>query len=117
MDGSASMNKKHLVQAGVSDEHIIESTVRCRTLMDVVDDYNMCNAAYVQIDTEGFDAKVIKLIDFQKLKPLVIKFEWMHLSAVNRAATKKLLHSNGYKLEVDGDEQDCCAWLPDKISP
>jgi FkbM family methyltransferase len=116
IDGCASMNREHLVRAGVSSHHIIESAVKCVQLMEVVDSYNMYDADYLQVDTEGFDAEVLKMIDFKKIKPLVIKFEWIHLSPQDQADTRSLLHSNGYKLEVNKDGLDCCAWLSNKLS-
>ncbi len=117
IDGCTSMSREHLIRAGVLSDDIIESIVHCSPLMRVVEAHNMYDADYIQIDTEGFDAEIVKQIDFSKLKPLVIKFEWMHLSAKEKIEMRELLLFNKYELEIDGDGQDCCAWLHKYISP
>jgi FkbM family methyltransferase len=116
IDGCNSFNKDHLTKNGVLDADIDESSVKCDSLMSFVEQFNMYDIDYLQVDTEGFDAEILKLIDFKRLKPSVIKFEWMNLLVHEQNEIRNILLSQGYKLEIDQDGSDCCAWLANSIS-
>ena len=64
----------------------------------------------LQIDTEGYDAKVLKLFDFSKWKVAVVQFEHKHLSQVDFEGSLQLLIDNGYKIAI-GREGDTLACL------
>lgn len=101
--GSASFIKENLTKSGlIKEEQLRAQKVRCEHLMSLVSLHGMCDAVYLQIDTEGFDANVIKMIDFKIWKPLLIKFEWVHLSDSEKEDVSILLKSNGYALCRDG---------------
>lgn len=51
----------------------------------------------LQIDTEGFDYEVLKMIDFAR-PPRLIQYEVNHLSIEDRKAAWQLLRDNGYRL-------------------
>ncbi len=107
--GIASFEKMHLIRNGVPENKITTETVHCINLMELIDQYNLYNVDYIQIDTEGFDFEIIKMIDFNKIKPKMIKFEHAHLSEDNMNAAKKLLIMHGYKFKKD--KQDFFAYL------
>lgn len=113
--GIASMNKNHLLNSGIAAVDISEQTVECKSLMEVVEKYDFYDADVMQIDTEGFDLEIIKTIDFKKLKPRLIKFEWMNLSASDKKSVSNLLIKHGYKTFVEKDGSDCIAWIAGKI--
>lgn len=50
----------------------------------------------LQIDAEGYDFEIIKSINFDKIKPIVINYERKHLSSNDRKECVELLESNGY---------------------
>lgn len=52
----------------------------CTSLIQLVKDHDLFGLDYLQIDTEGFDDEIIKMIDFSIIKPKLIKFELVHLS-------------------------------------
>ena len=56
----------------------------------------------VQIDTEGYDYEIIKLIDLKRLGPTVLMYEHIHLSLEDRTDCERLLIGNGYELHSDG---------------
>lgn len=76
----------------------------------------MQDVDYLQIDTEGFDAEILKSINFAYFMPTVIKFEWMHLTQTEKNEIKILLNLNGYTIEIDHSGSDCFAWLRSKIA-
>lgn len=115
--GIASMDKFHLVRHNIKEEHINCETVRCKSFMSLLNDYNCLDADVLQIDTEGFDAEIIRMIDFSKFRPMMIKFEWMNLSVGDQYAVKKILQNEGYTFRVEPDGADAVAWIAGKISP
>ncbi len=113
--GTPSFNRDHLIRYGVNPDDISHTNVECLPLMQIVNSYHLGDADFLQIDTEGFDAEIIKMIDFRTFKPPVIKFEWVNLSPQEQEETVKLLVKNDYNVEVNKDQHDCVAWLSHKI--
>jgi FkbM family methyltransferase len=50
--------------------------VRTMTFAELCAEYDITHIDYLQIDTEGYDAEIIKSIDFDKITIEVIKYEW-----------------------------------------
>ena len=51
----------------------------------------------VQIDTEGYDYEVIKLIDLERYAPKLLMYEHLHLSSADREECLNLLRAHGYE--------------------
>ena len=51
---------------------------------------------YFQVDTEGFDYEVIKMIDFNVVKPRIIKYESVNLNKDDQKNIMIFLKENGY---------------------
>jgi len=113
--GTPSFNRDHVIRYGVNPDDISHTDVKCMPLMDIVNSYHLEDADYLQIDTEGFDAEIIKMIDFRTFKPTAVKFEWVNLSPREQEETMELLIKNDYNVEVSKDRHDCVAWLSHKI--
>lgn len=107
--GIASFNKSHLLPT-VKESDIQVVTVQCRTLMALIHDHQITELDYLQVDTEGFDYEVIKMIDFSLVKPKIIKFESIHLQSAQKAELYRLLANHGYKLIKES--MDTIAYLP-----
>lgn len=56
----------------------------------------------LQIDTEGYDFEVLKMIDFNRWLPTIINFEHIHLTKDAYAQSIELLVSHGYRTCVHG---------------
>jgi FkbM family methyltransferase len=54
----------------------------------------------LQIDTEGFDFEVIKMVDFDRLPPAIIHYEHCHLGKANAEASFRFLIERGYRVSV-----------------
>jgi hypothetical protein len=50
----------------------------------------------LQIDTEGYDYELLKLIDFKRYRPRLLIYEHKHLNAADRAACTEYLVAHGY---------------------
>ncbi len=115
--GIASMSKAHLLAHKIRDEDIVGENVLCRSMMDLLREHSCTDADVLQIDTEGFDAEIIKMIDFTEFRPIIIKFEWMNLSKEDQKEVKYILQNSGYMFQVERGGADCAAWIASSISP
>lgn len=100
--GIASFNKKHLISHNILDEDIIEEVVPCINLMKLIFEKNLKDLDYLQIDTEGFDFQILKMIDFKAISPKLIRFEYASLSESELSESKEILKN--YTLEQDGSD-------------
>lgn len=110
VSGIASFNKDHLFSNGIPEGDLISESVPCTSLTQLVKDHDLFGLDYLQIDTEGFDDEIIKMIDFSIIKPKLIKFESVHLSKSQKQATIGLLNAQGYKI-ID-ERRDMLALTP-----
>lgn len=58
--------------------------------------YQLKQIDWVQIDAEGFDFEIIKLLKIEQTHPRVIVYEKSHLSQEDQTACIQLLEKNGY---------------------
>jgi FkbM family methyltransferase len=114
--GIASMHKSHLLRNKILDDDIVAEYVKCQPLMPLLHQFHCLDADVLQIDTEGFDAEIIKMIDFSEFRPLVIKFEWINLAIADKESVVGLLTNAEYRCEVERGESDCVAWVSKSIS-
>ena len=82
--GIGSFKKKHLIdhyrkrfQITVND--IEEINVKILTFSDLIKKYNINEIEYLFIDTEGYDYRILKSINFNEIKINKVKFEYKHL--------------------------------------
>lgn len=52
----------------------------------------------LQIDAEGYDFTILKMINFSQLRPSIICFEHSHGSKAQQEETARLLVEQGYRL-------------------
>ena len=79
-------------------DHVVEKEVDCITFTRLLEDYAIKKANFVQIDTEGYDFEVIKMIDFDAVKPDILRYEYVHLNAADQEAAATFLKDRGYAL-------------------
>ena len=82
--GIGSFKKKHLLdhhrkRFQIAENDIEETNVKILVFNDLVKKYNINEIEYLFIDTEGYDYKIIKSIDFNRTKINKVKFEYKHL--------------------------------------
>ena len=100
--GIASFKAGHIEAHGVPAENVVQEVVACAPLMEIIERYKCEDALYFQSDTEGFDSEIIKMIDFERFKPAMIKFESAHLSIDDKAYCINALMSQGYTVFDEG---------------
>lgn len=110
--GTASFDKSHHDLGKVNDSDIIEENVQCISLNDLISEYKINHIDLLQIDTEGYDYEIIKMIDFDKIAPSIISFE--HGFSAGIMSQEKLFEIQellmSYKYNIVMLQNDCIAY-------
>ena len=95
----------HHKKSGTESKYIIEERVKALPLMQIIAEAKTgVDVDLLQIDVEGFDYEILNMIDFNRMKPSAIKYEYCNLSAIDFEKSKELLTNNGYHLFPIGDD-------------
>ena len=73
-------------------------TVPALTLSSLLKRHHVERADLLQIDAEGFDFEILKMVDWSAHPPAMIYFESIHLSLPDRLAAWALLREHDYAL-------------------
>lgn len=99
--GIASFKKEHHVNCKIPSQYIIEEKVKCISLDDLIQIHQIQHLDLLQIDTEGYDSEIILNIDFNKMKPSIINFEYYIPQTMTKETFNqvlKVLKENGYEI-------------------
>jgi FkbM family methyltransferase len=96
--GLGSFDKAVLHRSGFKDSAIVKGKVAAITASTLLKKHHVERVDLLQVDTEGFDFEVIKMILSANIRPKIINYEHLHLSNVDRAACVDMLGSLGYKM-------------------
>lgn len=99
--GIASFRKEHHINCKIPSQHIIEEKVTCISLENLLKTNSIAALDLLQIDTEGYDSEIILNIDFTKMKPSIINFEYYIPQTMTKETFNqvlKVLKENGYEI-------------------
>lgn len=102
--GIASFLPDHHEKLGIPKELMIEEQVPCITLMHLLRSEGLTDLDLLQVDTEGFDAEIVAMIDFDVVRPRIVKYEHVSLSEADRTRTERALTAQGYRLFREGGD-------------
>lgn len=97
----ASFSKHHLLRHGVPEEEIEVVEVPSFTLSSLMTNHGLERIDILQVDTEGFDAEIVKMALQLPLPPECINFENAHLDSATRQRLFPLLEKKGFKWTHD----------------
>lgn len=80
------------------EQRVEERQVRCVSLDTLLRETKGREVDILQIDTEGYDFTILKMIDFSRLRPSIICYEHAHMSKAQQEEAAKLLVQQGYRL-------------------
>lgn len=83
------------------EDLIEQETVESIDLDTLLQKYNVSKLDLLQVDTEGFDAEIIQMIDFTAICPAIIHYEHKHLSNSQQEVCLTHLINNGYYVSID----------------
>lgn len=92
----ASFDKKHILKHRVADNDIESVVVPCLSLASLSAKCNFESIDILQVDTEGFDAVIVKMALELTPVPECISFENEHLDDCARREVFQLLEQHGY---------------------
>lgn len=112
LGGLASFSHERLLDWQRKDGHRVPGSrigsvpVTCVTFDDVLGDADYVDL--VHIDVEGYDLELLKLFDFARFPPPIVRFEHGHLSQSDWDGAVELLAVHGYR--VLREEYDTTAY-------
>ena len=97
-----SFNKKHLLDHGVKNKHIIQEKIHTISVQNLLNKYNVDKLDLFFVDAEGYDGKIIyDLLSTTNFRPFII-FEFIHIeNSIFEKLNKKLVDSNYLFFAVD----------------
>lgn len=78
--GLAALRPDRALSTYASMGTLAKETVQCITFDTLVQRNRVKRIDLLQIDTEGFDFEIIKMINFDRIKPRILQFEHRHLT-------------------------------------
>ena len=94
----------HTDQIPNIEGHIQEEVVPTVPLMSLIKKSKFDEIDVVQVDVEGYDFEVLKMINFNKIKPQLIRFEHKHLSKKDQKKAEDMLERKDYTLFENGGD-------------
>jgi hypothetical protein len=82
------------------EQHIREETVKVITIPTLLESHQVDRVDVLKIDTEGYDLKILKTLDFSQIKPVIVLAEHAHLSRSEKEEMCEILLDNGYKVTI-----------------
>lgn len=98
---AASFDRDHLRKHGIPDSEIIVQQVTCHTVESALRSAGLQHVDLIQIDAEGYDWPIIRSIDFARLRPQILRFEYRHMAPRDADACLTLLASHGYRFMLE----------------
>jgi len=98
---------KHEKKIPKVKELVIEESVRTESLVDLMNKNNFRKPDLLLIDTEGYDADVLKMFPFKNHCPTLVIYEHKHLNEIQKANALELLKTHFYCLMTTSTDTIC----------
>ena len=113
----ASTQRHLLIKPGHPSSDVKMHLLPCWTLQTLLEKAGANRQVdLLQIDAEGFDYEIIRGIDFQKMRPSIIRYEHMVLSETDRNACLELLGSHGYRFILEDVDTTAIHWQDSQMA-
>jgi FkbM family methyltransferase len=102
----ASFRREHILdhedRAPGLSKHVIMCKVPTISFEDLLDRYHIKSLDVLQIDAEGMDAQLLTWFPFERIKPGLLHYETVHMSAEEQIAIRNRLKDLGYIIHRSG---------------
>jgi FkbM family methyltransferase len=96
----ASFSKEHLSSRRFGyanlERHVVPVRVPVLTLGSLLKKHGLNGCDLLQVDTEGFDCRIVQAALRSGIQPAIINYEYIHTAPPDRAGCKRLLAECGY---------------------
>ncbi len=101
--GVGSIYKSHLINNHTPNHCITSTRVASISMRGLIESYDVKKVDLLQIDVEGFDLEIIKMVPFDQIQPSLIKFEYVNLTCAQKRESLEILRKNGYKTYIENE--------------
>jgi FkbM family methyltransferase len=112
---AASFDREHLRRHNIAANDIGTISVPCHTVASALKLGGLVSVDILQIDAEGYDWAIIRSIDFQRVRPAIVRFEYRNLPPADADACLAFLAGHGYRFLLE--RRDIVAVRPDDAVP
>jgi FkbM family methyltransferase len=98
---AASFHRDHLLRHGIPASEVVAERVECHTVASALAAGGLKRADLIQIDAEGFDWPIIRSIEFARMRPAIVRFEYRNMSERDADACLEFLAAHGYKFLLE----------------
>jgi FkbM family methyltransferase len=98
---AASFDRNHLRRHGILDSEIVAQQVVCHTVNSALRAAGLTNVDLIQIDAEGYDWQIIRSLDFERVRPRILRFEYRNMPPRDADACLSLLASHGFRFILE----------------
>ena len=96
-----SLDKDHLLKHKIPKQDIASKMVKFLTIKSILSMHNFDKLNLLQIDAEGHDYTILKSIDYDLIKPQIIRFETTHMSKSGLNEVLEVMSSHNYKFHPE----------------
>jgi FkbM family methyltransferase len=101
---AASFDRNHLKKHGISDHDIVPQPVPCHTVASALRVAGLDDVDMIQIDAEGYDWPIMRSIDFTRIRPRILRFEYRHMSDGDADECISHLARHGYRFILESHD-------------
>jgi FkbM family methyltransferase len=98
---AASLDPNHLRRHGIPGDQIVRHEVVCHTVESALRVAGFEHVDLIQIDAEGCDWPIIRSIDFTRIRPAILRFEYRHMRPSDADRCLGLLAAHGYRFLLE----------------
>ncbi|HEX4414198.1 MAG TPA: FkbM family methyltransferase, partial [Lacipirellulaceae bacterium] len=92
---AASFDRNHLLKHDIAETEIVSQQVICHTVESALQTAGLSQVDILQIDAEGYDWPIIRSINFERVKPSILRFEYRIMPPQDANACLEFLASHG----------------------
>lgn len=101
-DGPSTLGSLVPTRNALRGADLVPETVDAVTFDTLVDRYGIDRVDVLQIDTEGYDAEILRMFDLARFRPIVVNLEFYCLTIEERVAVFERLDAHGYAWRFAG---------------
>lgn len=96
------------------DSFLRSEEIECVALDDLLEEADASHIDLLQIDVEGYDHELVRILDLERFAPSIVRFEHVHLRRKQHEACIDKLIAHGYRVCLE--EHDTLACLPGDLA-